>query len=170
MNDCLLDMTKRALDSYAIMLCIVLIGICISIKQPKLALFAFVLTAFYMFGYTASCYYRPVLGDNIIYIYGIWALLEFLYIFVLSILAHYRKVRVDQVAYSSVITFFLITTYMLEMFDRVYWKSGIITSFDTELIFAGNVMFVAIAYFPLFIMFYYKFILKKDIPYSNWHE
>ena len=170
MHNCLLNLPLRILDSYAIMFCILLVGICITLRRPKLIVFSLVLTSVYMFNYAIVCAYPEYFKMKKVYRYGVWAGLEFLYIFILVVLAHYRKVRVDQVAYSSIVTFVLILTFLIRMYDNVYLKTGITSLFYSEMLFATNVMYVLIGYFPIFIMFYYKFIAKKEIPYSKWHE
>ena len=166
MHDCYLNIVSRLLNSYAILFCILLVGICITVRRPKLITFSVVLTLSYTLGFVSTCYVNSA-GP---YRYGIWAFMEFFYIFVLSVLAHYKKVRIDQVAYSSVITIILVVAFLMRMYDRASPDISFTKLFYRELLFAGNVMYVVIGYFPLFIMFYYKFIAKKDIPYSNWHE
>jgi hypothetical protein len=170
MSECFADVTTRILGSYNILACVFLVGLCIMVRKPKLIIFSSVLTVFYMSGFAESCFFLDMFKSNQSFRYAKFAFFEFMYVFVLVILAYYRKVRIDQVAYTSVITTILIFTYLIRMYDRVYFKFGLTNAFYKELVYAGNLMFVAIAYFPLFIMFYYKFIAKKKIPYSKWHE
>ncbi len=173
MHECfagLADLSNRILGSYNILACIILVGLCIMTRRPKLIVFSSILTFFYMTNFASSCFFQQLFNSNNLFRYGKWAFTEFLYIFVLVVLAKLRFVRVDQVAYSSVIAVILIFTYLIRMYDRVYLDIGLTNIFYRELVYAGNVMFIAIGYFPLFIMFYYKFIVKKDIPYSKWHE
>lgn len=170
MNECFADVTSRILGSYNILACIFLVGLCIMSRKNKLITFSLVLTAFYMMNFASSCFFLDLFKTTQSYRYGKFAFTEFMYIFVLAVLAHYRKVRIDQVAYSSVITAILIFTYLIRMYDKVYFEFGVTSLFYKELLYAANVMFVSIGYFPLVIIFYYKFIAKKEIPYSKWHE